>query len=199
MGVPHAPHFGPSAALSARIRFHLPHFPQRSVSRGALVVCVVAIVASRSGRRWLSSLLQVSGALAQLGERLVCNQEVAGSIPVRSMKATRSRTTTYKSAVPKWVRRFCVGAHSGAHLRRVSVRRTSSNSRDKTRGRRPFSRGFPAGAFPNSASCECLRSCQKSHQTRERRGSHQQRGRSPAGGCHTTRGPSRARQRLQTR
>src|SRR6266496_2167940 len=25
------------------------------------------------------------GALAQLGERLVCNQEVAGSIPVRSM------------------------------------------------------------------------------------------------------------------
>ena len=29
------------------------------------------------------------GALAQLGERLVCNQEVAGSIPVRSIKATR--------------------------------------------------------------------------------------------------------------
>ena len=25
------------------------------------------------------------GALAQLGERLVCNQEVAGSIPVRSI------------------------------------------------------------------------------------------------------------------
>src|SRR5674476_993662 len=86
MGVPHAPHFGPSAALSARIRFHLPQCAQRSVSRGALVVCVVAIVASRSGRRWLSSLLQVSGALAQLGERLVCNQEVAGSIPVRSTR-----------------------------------------------------------------------------------------------------------------
>ena len=26
------------------------------------------------------------GALAQLGERLVCNQEVAGSIPVRSIE-----------------------------------------------------------------------------------------------------------------
>src|SRR4026209_378282 len=26
------------------------------------------------------------GALAQLGERLVCNQEVAGSIPVRSIR-----------------------------------------------------------------------------------------------------------------
>ena len=28
---------------------------------------------------------QGRGALAQLGERLVCNQEVTGSIPVRSM------------------------------------------------------------------------------------------------------------------
>ena len=31
------------------------------------------------------SIFRVEGALAQLGERLVCNQEVAGSIPVRSM------------------------------------------------------------------------------------------------------------------
>ena len=30
------------------------------------------------------SIFRVEGALAQLGERLVCNQEVAGSIPVRS-------------------------------------------------------------------------------------------------------------------
>jgi hypothetical protein len=29
--------------------------------------------------------ISVRGALAQLGERLVCNQEVAGSIPVRSI------------------------------------------------------------------------------------------------------------------
>ena len=29
------------------------------------------------------------GALAQLGERLVCNQEVAGSIPVRSIQFAR--------------------------------------------------------------------------------------------------------------
>jgi hypothetical protein len=28
------------------------------------------------------------GALAQLGERLVCNQEVTGSIPVRSIKCS---------------------------------------------------------------------------------------------------------------
>src|SRR5258706_11692591 len=32
-----------------------------------------------------SVLYLVWGALAQLGERLVCNQEVAGSIPVRSI------------------------------------------------------------------------------------------------------------------
>jgi hypothetical protein len=31
------------------------------------------------------SIFRVVGALAQLGERLVCNQEVAGSIPVRSI------------------------------------------------------------------------------------------------------------------
>ena len=29
--------------------------------------------------------MQDLGALAQLGERLVCNQEVTGSIPVRSI------------------------------------------------------------------------------------------------------------------
>ena len=37
------------------------------------------------------------GALAQLGERLVCNQEVTGSIPVRSIdlrNATLSGTNT---------------------------------------------------------------------------------------------------------
>src|SRR5579871_432613 len=31
----------------------------------------------------------VEGALAQLGERLVCNQEVIGSIPIRSIVSTR--------------------------------------------------------------------------------------------------------------
>ena len=30
------------------------------------------------------------GALAQLGERLVCNQEVAGSIPVRSIYSQKA-------------------------------------------------------------------------------------------------------------
>ena len=32
------------------------------------------------------------GALAQLGERLVCNQEVTGSIPVRSIKQDNDST-----------------------------------------------------------------------------------------------------------
>ena len=32
------------------------------------------------------------GALAQLGERLVCNQEVIGSIPIRSIETERRRT-----------------------------------------------------------------------------------------------------------
>ena len=35
--------------------------------------------------------LQVIGAVAQLGEHLVCNQGVAGSIPVRSIERQKNR------------------------------------------------------------------------------------------------------------
>ena len=44
---------------------------------------------------------------------MLCNQEVIGSIPIRSMIVPRYCTNTYRNAVPEWVRRFCIGAHSG--------------------------------------------------------------------------------------
>ena len=47
------------------------------------VCCHWSLLAPVVGR--YLPLLQVSGALAQLGERLVCNQEVIGSIPIRSI------------------------------------------------------------------------------------------------------------------
>src|SRR5918994_2691136 len=40
------------------------------------------------------------GALAQLGERLVCNQEVAGSIPAGSMPLTMVRKLALLAFVP---------------------------------------------------------------------------------------------------
>jgi Domain of unknown function (DUF4333) len=40
------------------------------------------------------------GALAQLGERLVCNQEVAGSIPAGSMPLTMVRKLALLAVVP---------------------------------------------------------------------------------------------------
>ena len=46
-----------------------------------------------------SAYIARRGALAQLGERLVCNQEVAGSIPVRSI------TPTTRSSPPRRIRR----------------------------------------------------------------------------------------------
>ena len=42
-------------------------------------------------RRPVSIYICGRGALAQLGERLVCNQEVAGSIPVRSIQYWKTR------------------------------------------------------------------------------------------------------------
>jgi hypothetical protein len=45
-------------------------------------------------------LLQDSGALAQLGERLVCNQEVIGSIPIRSID---NKNGVARSAAPFFV------------------------------------------------------------------------------------------------
>ena len=35
-------------------------------------------------------LRKINGAVAQLGERLVCNQEVVGSIPISSTSYVRS-------------------------------------------------------------------------------------------------------------
>ena len=44
-----------------------------------------------------------AGAVAQLGERLVCNQEVAGSSPVSSTRRARSRGRRQRPAVPsRW-------------------------------------------------------------------------------------------------
>ncbi len=40
---------------------------------------------------------QAQGAIAQLGERLVCNQKVAGSIPAGSTRSTKSYTACHES------------------------------------------------------------------------------------------------------
>ena len=58
-------------------------------------------------RRTTKDGRQIQGAVAQLGERLVCNQEATGSIPVSSTKIPRSgkaAMATYEGA--KRVQRF---------------------------------------------------------------------------------------------
>src|SRR6476619_4691718 len=88
-GAAHTPHFGPSVIRRAAIRFHRPHAGQGRVTCGASRADsgVVAMVASPGCRRRLVFEAGASfGALAQLGERLLCKQEVIGSIPIRSMK-----------------------------------------------------------------------------------------------------------------
>ena len=43
--------------------------------------------------------LTLNGAIAQLGERLLCKQEVVGSIPSGSTRPARKRVQTSKSQV----------------------------------------------------------------------------------------------------
>ena len=56
------------------------------VVRLVLMICVqsASISYSGSGQMILFAIYKVPGAVAQLGERLICIQEVAGSIPTSS-------------------------------------------------------------------------------------------------------------------
>src|SRR5436190_2964609 len=90
MGAWHDPHFGPECALSARTRFQVPQCWQRSVIRADVLADVAMSLLGAVQGDYL--FLCKFGALAQLGERLVCNQEVIGSIPIRSMNVDGTAT-----------------------------------------------------------------------------------------------------------
>src|SRR5215217_290476 len=88
MAAPQTPHFGPSPIRAAAMRFQRPHVGQGRVTcNGAAAVSfTVAMIASPSSRGRLGLGRARFGALAQLGERLLCKQEVIGSIPIRSIQ-----------------------------------------------------------------------------------------------------------------
>jgi hypothetical protein len=107
--LPHFPHFGRSTARAASTRFHVSQNWQRIVrcfvepasvsATGHLMDCVRRGASGATVRcnthnpfhaeiemdRFECTRVGSVGALAQLGERLVCNQEVIGSIPIRSI------------------------------------------------------------------------------------------------------------------
>jgi hypothetical protein len=53
----------------------------------------------------------LQGAVAQLGERLVCNQEATGSIPVSSTKFSMSRWRVGGIGEPELKENHLLGAH----------------------------------------------------------------------------------------
>src|SRR5687768_15607388 len=112
IGVEQLPHLGRSAMRDASTRFHAAQKPQRTVSCVVAppgVPCVVSAVVpistppvARAG--WLIYIVSAAsaarGAVAQLGEHLLCKQGVRGSIPLRSIVARGRPTAKWLSAFP---------------------------------------------------------------------------------------------------
>ena len=76
-------------------------------SRAGLVICIqsASIILLGVGAHRFSSVVRDSsnGAVAQLGERLICIQEVAGSIPTSSTNLTGAQSVfSALCAVSKW-------------------------------------------------------------------------------------------------